>query len=359
VLLQSTPLQSVPLELQSLWQPPLRRQISGFNLPTLLQPPSLSAKPGGGAAFNLGFLVETCIKRFGSWPAAATPQVQLEFSPALVPHRLGDEAGVGLVLLQLLYLAGQPTGALHLWVDPCVHNGRDVRFEAGPRARAGDPGSAHVRLPAHTVESLSGGADMPRNADALGPALLRALVTRQGGALGLASDGEHGLRLRCDLVLPVDLRAAQAGQVGPSAPLRVLLVEDHPVNAEMTTDMLQRSGDIEVVLAGTGEDALKLALQQAFDVVLMDMFLPDSDGVVVARRLTRMLGDSAPPMIALTANAYPSDRELCLQAGMVDFLSKPVGLAALTAAVRRWGQWHRGRGLETGSDFADKPAGER
>ena len=102
----------------------------------------------------------------------------------------------------------------------------------------------------------------------------------------------------------------------------------------LAKSLLRREG-CTVELAGTGEEALRCAGQRSrYDLVLMDVRMPGLDGPAAARAL-RARGDET-PVIALTANAFEEDRRACLDAGMNDFLAKPVDPAALRAALARW-----------------------
>lgn len=113
----------------------------------------------------------------------------------------------------------------------------------------------------------------------------------------------------------------------------VLLVEDNPVNALLAQILLQREG-CRVERAATGEDAVHLAMARQFDVIFMDLGLPGLDGIG-ATRLLRARGLMT-PIIALTANAYEEDRRACLNAGMNDFLSKPIEIVALKGRLQTW-----------------------
>lgn len=114
---------------------------------------------------------------------------------------------------------------------------------------------------------------------------------------------------------------------------RVLLVEDNPVGALLATTLLKRQGCVVETAAG-GEEALDALTRARFDLVLMDMRMPGMDGLTATRTL-RARGDTT-PVLALTANAFADDRRACLDAGMDDHLTKPLGVEALTAALTRW-----------------------
>ncbi|MES2584711.1 MAG: response regulator [Pseudomonadota bacterium] len=105
--------------------------------------------------------------------------------------------------------------------------------------------------------------------------------------------------------------------------LNVLLVEDHVVNQKLAVTLLTRWGH-HVEVADNGQIALDLFAQQAFDIILMDMMMPVMDGLEATRRIRALETDRRTPIIAMTANAMESDRERCLEAGMDEYLSKPV-----------------------------------
>ena len=122
--------------------------------------------------------------------------------------------------------------------------------------------------------------------------------------------------------------------VRESAPDKVvLLVEDNPVNALLAQILLQREG-CRVERAASGEEAIDILKNRQFDIIFMDLGLPGLDGLGATREV-RLLGIKT-PIIALTANAYEEDRRACLQAGMNDFLTKPIELVALKHRLQTW-----------------------
>ena len=105
--------------------------------------------------------------------------------------------------------------------------------------------------------------------------------------------------------------------------MNVLLVEDHLINQKLAITLLERWGH-HVEVAGNGEIALEMAASQQFDVILMDMMMPVMDGLEATRRIRASETARRTPIIAMTANAMEADRERCMQAGMDDYLSKPI-----------------------------------
>ena len=122
----------------------------------------------------------------------------------------------------------------------------------------------------------------------------------------------------------------------PSKRARVLLVEDNAVNQLVALGQLRRLGH-ECIVASGGHEALEMMAADRFDIVLMDCSMPDMDGYEAARRMRQLAAPAnATPIIAITAHALPGEREKCLNAGMNDYLAKPVTLEQLGAMIRLW-----------------------
>ncbi len=119
-------------------------------------------------------------------------------------------------------------------------------------------------------------------------------------------------------------------------PLRLLLVDDNVINQKVGVRVLRQMG-YETRVAGGGPEALALLARERFDVVFMDVQMPELDGLEVTRRIRQTAGPTTPVIIAMTANALPGDREKCLAAGMNDYLSKPIRPETVQEMVRRWG----------------------
>jgi CheY-like chemotaxis protein len=114
----------------------------------------------------------------------------------------------------------------------------------------------------------------------------------------------------------------------------VLVAEDDTTNQLLVRDLLSRRG-VEVTLAANGAQAVAAAAQGGFDLVLMDIRMPEMDGLTACRRI-RALPNGGLPIVALTANALAEERERCLAAGMDGYLTKPLESEALYAELCRW-----------------------
>ncbi|WP_166645038.1 response regulator [Dongia mobilis] len=129
--------------------------------------------------------------------------------------------------------------------------------------------------------------------------------------------------------------------------LRILLAEDNPVNQMLVTAILARAG-ARADVAGNGLEALEAMRSRSYDIVLMDMRMPELDGLAATRRIRELGGGAGRvPIVALTANASQEDRRLCLEAGMNDFLAKPIDANELIQKI----------GLHAGVALIDGEAG--
>jgi CheY-like chemotaxis protein len=117
-------------------------------------------------------------------------------------------------------------------------------------------------------------------------------------------------------------------------PLRILIAEDNPVNQKLVEHILQKLG-YAPDKALNGREAVDQSAATIYDVILMDVSMPEIDGLQ-ATRLIRERGGHQPVIIAMTANAMEGDRQVCLDAGMNDYVSKPIQLDQLLQSLRRW-----------------------
>jgi CheY-like chemotaxis protein len=124
---------------------------------------------------------------------------------------------------------------------------------------------------------------------------------------------------------------------------RILLAEDNPVNQRLATLMLTKAG-YQVEAAGDGREAVERYTQapECFDLILMDIQMPQWDGLQ-ATRVIREKGFSAVPIIAMTANAMQGDREMCLAAGMDDYITKPIKREQVFEMLQKWAFTRSGR----------------
>ncbi len=278
-------------------------------------------------------------------------ELSCEIDPS-VPERVeGDPGRLRQILLNLVSNAIKFTaaGSVRLRAS-AVRDGNGVmlRFEVIDTGLGIGPDvlprlfASFTQADASTTRRFGGSG--------LGLAISKRLAELMGGEIGVESTVGRGstfwFTVRATLkdtpageieeaVAPNETRRlAAAPGAGRSA--RLLLVEDNRVNQLLALRLLQKLGH-EVFLVENGVDGVRAALSGAYDAILMDCQMPELDGFEATRRIR---SQEAPgrrtPIIAMTANALQGDRERCLEAGMDDYLTKPVRREDLEAMLARW-----------------------
>jgi CheY-like chemotaxis protein/two-component sensor histidine kinase len=172
----------------------------------------------------------------------------------------------------------------------------------------------------------------------LGLALTHRLVTVMGGKITVASEVGRGTTFTVELPYRRPGEPAQPPAAEPAAEASgpwILAVEDNPVGLRVLRHMLQRKR-FRVIPATSGREALEAARHQRVDLILMDLQMPDMNGLQAAAEIRKLPGYEAVPILALTANYSDETREQCLAAGMQAFLTKPVEATELWSAVARY-----------------------
>jgi PAS domain S-box-containing protein len=180
----------------------------------------------------------------------------------------------------------------------------------------------------------------------LGLAISKKLTELLGGAIGVDSNegegsefyftvhaslpGEERMRAPAS-AQPLEVQHSTDGEYGP---LSILIADDHPVNQQLLQTYLMRRGYLADV-AVNGKEAVEAVLSRTYDLVFMDIQMPLMDGIEATGIIREKLG-IFPVIIAVTAFARKDDREMCLKAGMQDFISKPIDVRTLDRVLKEW-----------------------
>ena len=293
------------------------------------------------ASFNPATLVADALRIVAPQAAARGLDLRTDFDPLVPPALTGDSLRLKQVLLNLLSNAvkfterGSITVAISAvrWMADSVELGFSV-------ADTGIGIPAEVRQKIFEPFSQADSSTTRRyGGTGLGLTICRRLVTLMNGTLELDSEPGRGSTFRFFVTLPIASAAPAAANGSPkrrfaTRSLRILLTEDNPVNQTVATAMLTRMGHRVEVASGGLEAVEKVRNSGAardnvtdadpYDVVLMDCQMPDMDGYAAARAIRALGPAGGLPIFAMTANALPEDRKRCLEAGMDDYLAKPV-----------------------------------
>jgi len=266
-----------------------------------------------------------------------------ELDPGLPPHLRGDPGRVRQVLFNLVSNAIKFThqGGIVIRVGqrPLESGEVELRIEVADTGIGIAP-ELHPSLFGRFAQADSS-TSRRYGGTGLGLAICRQLASLMGGDIGFDSEPGRGSRFWFTARCAVGTAPGPAPEDGEAWPpllhggLKVLVAEDNQVNQLVIVTMLNRLGH-QVDLAANGAEAVAAVERVPYDLVLMDVQMPEMDGPTATRAIRRLPGAaSRVPIIALTANAMAGHREEYLAAGMNDYVSKPLKMRDLLAAMAR------------------------
>lgn len=147
---------------------------------------------------------------------------------------------------------------------------------------------------------------------------------------------EHTIKVILGSRRPEDPKSPFDSALASRVPLRILIAEDNPINQKVAVAMLERLG-FHPLVASTGTEAVEMTRRYPFDLILMDMQMPELDGIGATRQIRMLPTIEQPWIVALTASVVEEQRQLCLKAGMNDFIEKPVEIESIIEVVEKLG----------------------
>ena len=261
---------------------------------------------------------------------------------------IGDSLRLEQILLNLVSNAVKFTEkgcvTLHVLMVEETDSERLLRFEVRDTG-IGISAEDQKRL-FTAFEQADGSMTRKYGGTGLGLAISKRLAQMMGGTMGVESAVGQGstfwFTVRLDKAVDTVLQETLNATESPESLLRrkfsgtrVLLVEDEPINQEVSRHLLEEVG-LQVDLAQDGLQALEMAGQNRYALIMMDIQMPNLNGIDATRAIRLLPKHGDVPILAMTANAYDEDRKACIAAGMNDHISKPVAPEALFKTLLKW-----------------------
>jgi signal transduction histidine kinase/ActR/RegA family two-component response regulator len=291
-------------------------------------------------------------------PKAASGKLELVFDldPALPPMLMGDPLRLGQVLINYTNNAIKfsQQGRVTIRLRKIAGDARHclVRFEVSDQGIGLSP--AEMDKLFVSFQQADASTTREYGGTGLGLAICKQLAQLMGGEVGVESERGVGSTFwfTARLVVPPSDVSALIGQLSDAAKellanghastatdrlkgARILLAEDNTFNQEIAQEMLEEVG-ATVSIANNGIEALELLRQSDFDCILMDLQMPQMDGLEATRRIRANLQLAQMPVLAMTATATTDARMRCIDAGMNDFISKPFQPAVMFQTIAKW-----------------------
>jgi CheY-like chemotaxis protein len=299
--------------------------------------------------FKLGLVLENLVSLIGHKASEKGLKLLIDIPPEIAGRSfVGDPLRLGQILLNLAGNAVKFTDAGT--ISLCIRADAETPADSLLRFVVRDTGigiaAADQERLFTAFEQADGSMTRKFGGTGLGLAISKRLAAIMGGEIGVESQPGVGssfwftarLENAADTVAPAPTscqETAEAQLKSRFAGARILLAEDEPTNQEVARGLLEDAG-LVVELAEDGEQAVAMARQTGYDLILMDMQMPRLNGVDATRAIRAQAGIAQPPILAMTANAFEEDRQVCLAAGMDDHIGKPVVPNLLYATLLKW-----------------------
>ncbi|MFC5500323.1 response regulator [Caenimonas terrae] len=296
--------------------------------------------------FTLQGLFDDVASQLGEASRARGLALTFEVGAGIPPRLVGDALRLGQILINFAGNAVKFTesGTVAVSVRLLARTAGGVRLQFSVQDTGIGLSAEQIGRLFQTFEQADSSITRNFGGTGLGLAICRKLAGLMGGEVGVQSEAGVGSTFWLALDLCEGAVAAPAPQpTAPAAPdgvdvlagARILLVEDNDLNQMVATRLLEHRGCV-VEVADNGQVALDRLAEDSYDLVLMDLQMPVMDGLATTAAIRANPAHRLLPIVALTANATPQDRQRCLDAGMNDFISKPVDAKALWTQLRKW-----------------------
>ena len=300
--------------------------------------------------FRIGEVLENLVSLIGHKAMQKGLKVRIDLAPGLSDLALvGDPLRLGQILLNLGGNALKFTeqGSITVRLRPVEESPTDMLLRCEVQDTGIGIAPADQQRLFIAFEQADGSMTRKYGGTGLGLAISKRLAQLMGGEIGVDSQPGQGSNFWFTVRLgkAADQADASAPRGAPDsaaeciqarhAGTRVLLAEDEPINQEVSRGLLEDVG-LAVDVAADGQEAVALARQNRYALVLLDMQMPHLNGVDAARAIRVLPGYAQAPILAMTANAFDEDRQVCIAAGMNDHIGKPVDPALLYATLLRW-----------------------
>ena len=301
--------------------------------------------------FNLQQIVDESLDIFRLTAENKGLLLQSDIDPDVPPHLCGDSGRLLQILINLIGNAVKFTdqGSVKIAVNLEQKSDKTVilRFKIQDTGIGISKEKQHLLF--NSFEQLDSSSTRKFKGTGLGLAISKKLVELKGGIIGVEStEGKGSLFwFNCSFAIGSDSETKRKTskkikhtpqEIENLKGHKILLAEDNIVNQKVTAGMLEKLG-IGVDIAENGQEAINAMKKKKYDLVIMDVQMPVMDGITATQKIRRD-AENQPnidiPIIAMTANATEGDRYICIDAGMNDYITKPISSASLTEILIKW-----------------------